>query len=46
MARVTKGYDRGDSSNLPYVDTFMMFAFMRDNSHFMSCEMRGVKAAR
>jgi hypothetical protein len=46
MARVTRGFDRADSSNLPYVDTFMMMGFMRAQKDFMSCEMRGVKAER
>jgi hypothetical protein len=44
MARVTRGLDRADSSNLPYVFTFMMMGFMHAQRDFMSFPVRGVKA--
>lgn len=46
MARVTRGFDRADSTNLPYVDTFMMLDFMKGKTEFVASEMRGVKTER
>lgn len=46
MARITRGFDKADSSNLPFVDTFMMLDYMKNQKEFMSSEMRGVKAER
>lgn len=43
MARVTRGFDRADSTNLPYVDTFMMLDFMKGKTEFVASKMKGAE---
>lgn len=40
------GFVKATSSNLPKVDSAMVFEFYRDNPDFFSAEMRNVKASR
>lgn len=40
------GYTKAQSDNLPRVDAIMVAQFLKNNSCFMSSEMKGVKTQR
>jgi phosphatidylinositol kinase/protein kinase (PI-3 family) len=40
---INSGYEKANSSNLPYVDMMMVAAFFATNDKFVAAELRGVK---
>lgn len=40
----SEGFVKASSNNLPYIDVFMVMAFIKDDERFNSAEIRGVKA--
>lgn len=43
---LTPGFNKGQSDNLPRIDSIAMFSFLGKNPDFMGAEIRGIKTKR